>query len=239
MFSREKEFEKWEEIKDDIGFLLSQKKITPQLNNLFPEASALLRDSLKKGREVTDTTKLSPVLTDELELKPLEKPLEEEPGVNSQDLSELWNTCVKKIPELENPLSMESYQLTEVPVPTGIEFGNTLKKARSKKYLLKSELQVIGPYVPLEQIMRSLKPWKEFVMCSAVQRAPVNQEEHGQRQDWMLTLKIQDPNSGMGTVIKNMLLLTNFEETSRCPIYFDGLIGTHVLWRSKGLPPVW
>jgi hypothetical protein len=122
---------------------------------------------------------------------------------------------------------------------TGTEFGNTLRRDILKTFPQTYVYSIIGPYVPLKQISQYLKQLYDSVLCSAGEPELVSPDELGKKPVFLLTLKIHDPNSGTAIEINSMLSLMNFEEVSTSPICLDGLIGTHVLWRSKALPPVW
>lgn len=58
-------------------------------------------------------------------------------------------------------------------------------------------------------------------------------DEHGTKLDWTLTVKIPEPNGGMVTKAKRMLLSMNFVVTSESRTYSDGLTAIQFEWRLK------
>jgi len=74
---------------------------------------------------------------------------------------------------------------------------------------------------------------KELLMFSGDQLVLERVEEPGTRPEWMLTLKIREPNGGADTVVRKTLLSMNLEEVLISPICSDGLTGIRSLWKQK------
>jgi len=70
-------------------------------------------------------------------------------------------------------------------------------------------------------------------MSSGVQLEQERVDEPGMRPVWMLTLKIQEPSSGVVIEIRSMLSSMNLEETSTSHTCCVGSIVIRSLWKSK------
>lgn len=89
------------------------------------------------------------------------------------------------------------------------------------------------PSRTLRKTILDLFQSKSVSMCFGVKQVVGRAEERGQRQDWMLTLKPQQPSTGADTAIKKMLSSMSFVEKSACPIYFVGPTVIRTLWKLK------
>jgi len=81
--------------------------------------------------------------------------------------------------------------------------------------------------------MTNLLEWKERATYFGGQPAQVKVVAHGLKPEWKLIVKTQEQNSGVVTVLKNMLLSTNFVEVSTLLTSSAGLIVIQSVWRSK------
>ena len=117
--------------------------------------------------------------------------------------------------------------------PTGMLYGMPQRMDQSSISQPTYEFNITERSVQLLRIMANRLLWNDRFLFSAGELALESLGAPGLNQDWMLTLRIRDQNSGMVTEITNMLLSMNFEAVSTSPIFSDGLIGTLCLWRSK------
>jgi len=127
----------------------------------------------------------------------------------------------------------ENDHYDEMKPPIGIEFGRTPSPGEYSRSQPIFEYNIIGPCVQSLRTLAHQQLWSEKFMSSVVALGLENLVVHGTKQRYLLTLKIQDPNSGMGIVIKDMLLSMSFEEVSIFPICLDGWIDIQSGWRSK------
>jgi len=107
-----------------------------------------------------------------------------------------------------------------------IRIGKPLEVVPNQVTLTQSQpmymLDVITNSEGSGQIILDLLQLNEKYLCSGVSLAVASLEGPGQRQVWTHSLKIQTASSGMGTVVKSMLLLMNFVELSTFHICSDG-----------------
>lgn len=165
--------------------------------------------------------------------------LDEHVTPNFQDQAPQMSTCGKRTPELERSLNSGSCRSSGTSPKIGMPFGTLRRRVALRRSHPMYEYNITGPFEPLRQISLYLDLWYAKYSFSVVEPRLVSPDEPGMRPVWMLTLKIHGPNSGMVIEINEMLLSMNFVGVSTCPIYYDGSIGTHALWRSKDLHAVW
>jgi len=75
--------------------------------------------------------------------------------------------------------------------------------------------------------------WSELATYSGVKLAVASRGAPGKKRDWKLTLKIQEPSSGVATKVKRMLSLMNFEVVLTSVTSSGGWTVTQLSWRSK------
>nr|WAE43114.1 MAG: replication associated protein [Cressdnaviricota sp.] len=149
-------------------------------------------------------------------------------------------TVVKKTPELETPLNLESSQFVETLPLIGSPYGPPPSPEILKTYLHQSEYRIIMPCGPSAPIMLSVQHLKEQFMSFGEVLVLANQDVLGMKRELAVTLKIPNQSFGTATVVKKMLLSMNFEEQLMWRTSSDGLIVTQSLWSLKGHPaPYW
>lgn len=175
--------------------------------------------------------------------------LEPELTASSQDQKRLPRMYGKKrLPLKELDLNLERNLSPETPSQTGNPFGPPPSPEFSSQSQLPFEYVVIGPSSVLLPIMRSLLQLQELATCFTVSRDQENHTGLGLKQDWTLTIRTPEQNSGVDTMLRGMLSLTSFEEALTSHICSDGStviqfvlnrkeLAARSLLQLSGLPP--
>lgn len=153
---------------------------------------------------------------------------------SSPDRKPRLRTSGKTPPAWDSGLSSEVNPFEETPRLTGNPCGTQLSLETSIQSPQMFVWSVTGPYVPLLRIMTVLNRWNALSMFSGVQLALESPDEPGRKQDWELIVRTPDPNSGVDTPLRKMLLSMSFEEVSTSATSCVGLIVTRFAWKSKG-----
>ena len=103
-----------------------------------------------------------------------------------------------------------------------------------KKSLPMYAWYLIGPYAPLKRTMTSLWPWLESLPYFGVEQVLESRIEQHLKLVHMLTIRIQDPSSGVVTNLNQIVLSMNFVELSTSLISLDGSTDIHYMWKQKG-----
>lgn len=162
--------------------------------------------------------------------------LEEESMENLPSRPKRKSTAPKRLPVLENLSNMEPNPFVETPRSSGSPYGPPPSPEISTPSLQMLEWLIITPSERSTQIMQCLDLLLEKSKYSGVLQELVNHTVHGVKQDSVLTLNAQGPNSGMVTKLKQMLSLMNFGAVSTSHTSSDGQIVTQFVWKSKDLP---
>jgi len=157
---------------------------------------------------------------------------------SSQDQTPLMSTSGKKTPAWpERSSSLEQDHCPKPDLLTGTRYDNVLFKETLLKYPVTYTFAVTTNSEELAKTTYNLLLWSELVQYSGVVLGLGNQEEPGKRQEWMLTLKIRDPNSGMVTKVTTMLSSMNFGVVSTSLTCSSGLIVIRSLLKLKAPQP--
>lgn len=111
-----------------------------------------------------------------------------------------------------------------------------LKLVESMTYHPTYSFAIIGRSEQSLQTMARQLLENETWWFTMAQPVPVKAVALGRKPEKMLMLKIHVLSSGAATVVKRMLLLTNFEEVLTSVTSFAGLTGILSLWKPKELP---
>jgi len=98
---------------------------------------------------------------------------------------------------------------------------------------------VIVPYDRSRPILQSLVQLNEKFGASGVLQQQANLDVLGRKQEWVLTLSVQGPSSGMVTQVRKKLLSMNFVEALTSPTCLDGSTGIRSIWKSRELQDPW
>lgn len=153
---------------------------------------------------------------------------------SSHEVKPRQRTSGKTPPAWDSGLSSEQNPFVETPRLTGSPCGTQLSLETSMQSLQTFVWSVTGPYVPLLRIMTVLNRWNALSMFSGVLLALESPGEPGKKQDWELIVRTRDPNSGVDTPLRKMLLSMSFEEVLTSATSCAGLIVTRFAWKSKG-----
>jgi len=227
----------WQE-QADTGCSQSQWPIgTPKLSR---SNARILKDRAKKVKVDTDTGNCWLCLSQVSDCACASPYLSPPRTVNLADQLPPTPMSGRMTPiSMVRDLNWEPSRIDETQRQIGTLFGN--KQLPVTYWPLKRpfEFNIIGHSVRSVQTILTLLLSNVKSLSTMDLQALESLGEPGKKQRGLLILRILDPSSGMDIEIKNMLCSTNFEEVSTSPIYFDGLIGTQFLWRSRELPPVW
>ena len=146
------------------------------------------------------------------------------------------NMCSKKIlPSMEQDLNWGRDLFSEIERMTGTESECLPSQETYGKSHQISIFDITSPSVQSMLMLLKRLVLKESVMFSGDQLLLERVEEPGTRPEWMLTLKILEPNGGADTEISKTLLSMNLEEVLTLPICSDGLTGIRSLWKQKAV----
>lgn len=150
----------------------------------------------------------------------------------------LWSTSGRMTQGMETPLSSAPPPSGEMNPPTGNRSGSPLFRDESVtcQPIFVFVVIELSPLLLATLLVRLLK--SGLLSCIGVQLVVENQEGPSWKPESKLTLKIQEPSFGVGTVAKNLLSLTNLEELSTSPICSDGWIGTRYLLKPRDPQPL-
>jgi len=149
------------------------------------------------------------------------------------DLVSQTTTSGKKTPAWMVPGSGAQNPFKETLPPIGSRYGNPLSPETYYQSRLVYEWSVIGPLGLLAQISRSVR--QLFAKYSYFGELPRLESPAvpGMKRAYRLTLKIQDPNSGMAIKIRRMLCLMNFGAELISRTYCDGQTVILSEWRLR------
>ena len=119
------------------------------------------------------------------------------------------------------------------PDQTGRMYVAVPKEETSTEFQPISTFDIIVRSEELGQIIYNhLSAW---LGCSSIGGTLVqaNHTKPGKKPLLILTLRIPLLNGGMGTRVREMLLLMNFEELFKSPIFSDGLTSTLAVYKRK------
>lgn len=136
-------------------------------------------------------------------------------------------------------MNLESCRTNEIQEQIGSESGNAQDEEISLASMQMYEFNIIARCVRSLRTLANRFLWNDLLLFTVDELGLENLGVPGKKPQWLLTLKIREPSSGMVTEVKNTLLLMNFEEVSTSPMYLDGSIGTRSLWRLKDHQPLW
>jgi hypothetical protein len=146
------------------------------------------------------------------------------------------NMCGNKtLPSMEHDLNWGGDLCSEIEKMIGMQSEQRQKVEIYDPSQVMFSFAITFHYEPLLRITLRQLLWRDNVMFSGDALEVVRVEEPGQRQEWKLTLRIREPNGGVVTKVKKMLLLMNFEEESTSPTYLDGWTDIQSVWKQKGL----
>lgn len=155
--------------------------------------------------------------------------------MNSPDQSTQASTCGKNKQESPEPNSNSAKNLFKETSPkTGNRSGKMLKKEILWQSRRRFDFRVTGLSNPLRQTLLNQLEWCAQHTFIGVQ---LEQESHGMlghEQEWMLTLKIPEANSGAVTEARRQLSSMNFAEASISHTCSDGWTVTLSCWKLKG-----
>lgn len=144
------------------------------------------------------------------------------------------STCgKKKVPCPERDLKLEVNPFEEMSQETGKPYGIVPKEGtwspspQTLEYVV-TGLSVRSAKTTMFQLLSNV-----IALFTGAKLELENLAELGKKPEIWLTLKIRGPNSGVDTVVKQVLLSMNFEETLTSHICSDGLTGIQSAWRSK------
>jgi len=153
---------------------------------------------------------------------------------NCPEVMPVMSTSGKKTPaSMEPSLNWEDAPLAEEDLLIGTPFEHKLFKETLLKYPATYMFGVTTNCEGLAKTTYNRLLWSELVMCTGVVLGLGNREEPGKKLDYMLTLRIRDPNSGMVTKVMNMLSSMSFEGASTSLTCSSGLIVIRSLWKLK------
>lgn len=154
--------------------------------------------------------------------------------LNSPEAQPRETMSGRMTPPLPEPVSnSEPSQSTEAPQETGNKPGNLPQREilwPSKRVYV---FNIIELSEQSRQIMLNQLQWSELAMYSGVTLEQGSLAPLGKEPAWMLTLKIQGQNSGVGIAAKKLLLSMNFGVVSTSHTCSDGWIVIRSLWKSK------
>lgn len=130
-------------------------------------------------------------------------------------------------------LKLGESPLKETPLPIGPPSSPVLNQENIMISHQISILDVIIKSARSAGIIRSLLLSTGKFRSFGGIPAQVKVEEPGMKPVWMLTLRILDPNGGVGIETKRLLSLMNFEEVLTFPTFYGGLTAIRSLWRGK------
>lgn len=132
-------------------------------------------------------------------------------------------------------LSMELNRFEETQWLIGNLSGTKPKPEILMEFQLMYVWYLIVPFERSAQTMQSLvKLNEQFTVSGAIQQLE-NQDVLGTQQDWMLTLSVRGPSSGLVTKVRKTLLSMNFVEVLMSPMCYDGQTGMRSMWKSREL----
>lgn len=229
------------ENKESTGLQQSQKLNSHQV--LCPKELDTSKDSLNVEKPLTSSTgNLSLCCSQRLLSPELKSSLEEKVISNSLDQLQLTPTVGRRIQELKEQTSvgfLETYfravSLGDAPrKQIGTVYGNWRNLMISKGL---TPMFVFVTGVTSYAFHNSmLKVWalKKTFGVTGAQVLAENLIEDGQNSAILHIQKIQCPNGGMVTKIKEKLLSKNFEVLLESPMYYDGSIVFLFLLKPKG-----
>lgn len=132
----------------------------------------------------------------------------------------------------EPSTNLEPCQSEEMILKTGIKSSSQPSPVALTRFHQMSWFVITQDYGTSAQIMDLLKELKKLLKSFGAQLASAKVGKRGKTTP-LHFLRIHDPNSGVDTEVKRLLLLMNFGEISTFHIYYDGVIGTLSVWKSK------
>lgn len=157
--------------------------------------------------------------------------LDEESMPSSQDPKLPSPTATSQSQDLPSLSNLELNPFVETQEQTGKPYGPPPSPEIWNPSQPMSVWFLTGLSGPSPRTSPLVEECYEQFSCFGVLRAVANLTVHGMKQELTLILSVQDPSSGMGTRINNMLWSMNFEEVlirinhrSRCcaPATMDG-----------------
>ena len=157
-----------------------------------------------------------------------------EPILNLHVPSQPESTAGRTTPASETGSNGERHSRHVVtPDQTGRMYVAVPKEETSTEFQPISTYDIIVRSEELAQIIYNhLSAW---LGCASIGGTLVqaNHTKPGKKPLLILTLRIPLLNGGMGTRVREMLLLTNFEELYKSPIFSDGLTSTLAVYKRK------
>jgi hypothetical protein len=147
-----------------------------------------------------------------------------EPTSNLLDLSRRESMFGRRTPGWENSLNTEWRSRTGIARWIGIEYVYWLLPESSRIFPVTFSFDIMETCEEFMQTAFNRLLWSEKFMSSGVLLEQGNLVELGSSAEWTRTLRIHAPNFGVGTQVRDELLLMNFEAVSISPIYLDGSI---------------
>jgi len=165
--------------------------------------------------------------------------LDEEFMPSYQEVAQRRTTSVKRPPEMVRHGSMELNPFDETMPLIGSVSGILPKPEILMEFRLMYVWSVIVPFERSKLILRALVQLNEKFGASGVLQQLANQDVLGNKQEWMLTLSVRGPSSGLVTQVRRKLCLMNFVEVLTSPTCYDGWTGIRSIWKSRELADPW
>lgn len=144
------------------------------------------------------------------------------------------STFTKKTLGLSVPaLIWELVPSGEIPKRTGNQYGEPHSQGTLLPFRPMCVWSITARYAQLLRIIRFVSPWSEQHMSTGGSQVLENRISPGNKLEWMLTLRIPVPSSGMDTLVKFMSSSMNLEVQSTYHMSFGGWTAIHAEWKSK------